>query len=142
MKNNKGITLTALVVYIAVMIIALGVISAIITQFYKNTKSLDADTDEILQLNRFNTYFLKEVKARGNKVDSIKDNYILFSSGNSFSLSNNEILYNNIPICDKVKSITFKLGQNGDEKDKTIIYVQTTFNDFTKSMHYKLEEIY
>ena len=133
MKNNKGITLTALVVYIAVMIIALGVISAIITQFYKNTKSLDADTDEILQLNRFNTYFLKEVKARGAYT---------FSSGNSFSLSNNEILYNNIPICDKVKSITFKLGQNGDEKDKTIIYVQTTFNDFTKSMHYKLEEIY
>ncbi len=142
MKNNKGITLTALVIYIAVMIITLGIISAIITQFYKNTNSLEADTDEILQLNHFNTYFLKEVKAKGNKVDSVNDNYILFSSGNSFSLANKEILYNNIPICDKVKSITFKLGKNGDGVDNTIIYVEIIFNDFTKSMNYKLEEIY
>lgn len=144
MKKEQGITLTSLVIYIFVMFIVLGVMSAIINQFYQNTNSIEADTEEILEFNKFNTYFLKEVKTKGNKVDSISenDNYILFGTGNTFSLFSDKIYYNNVEICKGVQSLIISQGKNGDGLDKNIIYVTLTFENFTKSINYKIEEIY
>lgn len=143
MKKEQGITLTALVIYVIVMIIAIGVISTIINQFYKNTNSIEADTKEILEFNKFSTYFLKEVKIKGNKVDTIiSDKYILFETGNSFSLSGNKIYYNNVEICNEVESLTILQGKNGDGVNKDIVYITVNFKNFTKSMNYKIEEIY
>ena len=77
MKKENGITITALIIYIIVMIMVLGVINVIINQFYQNTNSIEADTEEILEFNKFNTYFLKEVKSKGNKVLLMKIIYYL-----------------------------------------------------------------
>ena len=137
MKSNKGITLVSLIVYIIIMFIVLGGMSAIVNTFYKNNNKAEADTEDILQFNHFNTYFLKEVKTRDNKVDRISNNYILFSSGNSFSFKNNQIYYNNIPICEGVQSFMII-----PESDNSIINVNVTFKNFSKSMNYKVEEIY
>lgn len=143
MKKEQGITLTALVIYVIVMIIAIGVISTIINQFYKNTNSIEADTKEILEFNKFSTYFLKEVKTKGNKVDTIiSDKYILFETGNSFSLSGNKIYYNNVEICNGAESLTILQGKNGDGVNKDIVYITVNFKNFTESMNYKIEEIY
>lgn len=142
MKKEKGITLTALVIYIIVMVIAVTVINSIISQFYQNTNSIEADTEEIIEFNKFNTYFLKEVKSKGNKVDTINENYILFKTGNAFSLSSDKIYYNNIEICKGVQTFTILQGKNGDGIDNNIIYVTLSFKNFTKSINYKLEEIY
>ena len=142
MKNQKGITLTSLVVYIVVMVIVLGVMSTIINTFYENTDSIQGDTQEIIEFNNFNTYFLKEVKKKDNKLDSIKDNYILFASGNSFSLVNNSIYYNDIEISSGVKEFIIKQGLNGNGVDETIVYITIKFEEFSKSINYKIEEIY
>ena len=142
MKKENGITITALIIYIIVMIMVLGVINVIINQFYQNTNSIEADTEEILEFNKFNTYFLKEVKSKGNKVDSINENYILFGTGNSFSLSSDKIYYNNVEICKGVQALTISQGKNGTGEEKDIIYVTLTFGNFTKSINYKIEEIY
>lgn len=142
MKNQKGITLVSLVVYVIVMIIVLGVLSAIINQFYKNNDSMEADTEEILKFNKFNTYFLKEAKLKDNKVDNVSDNYILFSSGNSFSLSGDAIYYNNIQICKGVKEFVVQQGKDGNGENENIVYIQLSFDNFTKSINYKIEEIY
>ncbi len=146
MKKQNGITLVSLIIYVVVMTIVLGVMSQIINNFYSNTSAVQGNVQEIVEFNKFNSYFLKEVKARNNKVDKVKNeptnNYILFSSGNSFSLSNNAIYYNNIKICDGVQSMQIELGKNGDEIDKTIIYVTLNFGNFNKSINYKIENIY
>lgn len=142
MKNQKGITLTSLVIYVIAMIIVLGVMSSIITEFYKNTNNLNLDTEELLQFNNFNTYFLKVVKAKGNRVDTIKTNYILFSSGDSFSFANHQIYYNNIAICNGAEEFTILSGKNGDGISQDIVYVTIRFQNFTKSINYKIEEIY
>lgn len=142
MIKEHGITLVSLVIYIIVMLIVLVVISTIINKFYQNTESMEADTEEILEFNKFNTYFLKEVKSKGNQVDTITPNYILFKTGNSFSVSNEKIYYNNIQICKGVKSLTIVQGKDGTGEEKDIIYVTLTFENFTKSINYKIEEIY
>lgn len=151
MKSDKGITLVALVIYVIVMIIVIGIMSTILDNFYKNTNSMQADTEEILQFNNFNTYFLKEIKSNGNSVDSIgnEDKYILFASGNSFSFNsdNNKIYYNDIEICKQVQDMTISYGKVtndlGEEvEDNTVINITISFKEFSKSIKYKIEEIY
>ena len=142
MKSKKGITLTSLVIYVAAMIIILGVVSTIITQFYKNTTLMQANTDEIIEFNKFNTYFLKEVKLKGNALDSIggtNNSYILFKSGNTFLFDNNKIYYNNIEICDNVESAKFEVP---DKNNTDVISVTVVFEKFNKTIDYKIEEIY
>ena len=149
MRNNKGITLMSLVLYIAVMVIVIGVMSAILSDFYNNNNTMQEDTEDILEFNKFNTYFLKEIKSFGNSVDSIDEdgNYILFTSGNSFSFSNNKIYYNTKEICNGVESvnIAFRKSQNdeGEEiEDKTIIDINFKLKKFNKVISYTIEDIY
>ena len=142
MKKQSGITITSLIIYVIVMVIVIAILSSIINSFYNNNKNMSVNTDEIIEFNKFNMYFLKEVKKAQNKVEDIKENYILFSSGNVFSFYNNKIYYNDIEICKDINNLSFKTAKNGDGIDNTIIYVTLTIKDFTKSINYKIEEIY
>lgn len=151
MKNQKGITLVSLVIYIAVMLIVLSVMSSVIANFYGNIQGLNVSVDKLMELNKLNIYFLKEVKQYNNKVDTIKSDenssYILFSSGNSFTFSSNKIYYNNLEICKNVKSINFEYGKKEDEngtevEDKSVIKVVLNIDDLQKTMNYKIENIY
>ena len=110
MKNNKGITLVTLVLYIVLMCVVMIILGVIVSEFYNNTNTIQEDTKEVLEFNKFNTYFLKEIKSIDNNVDNINDNYILFTSGNSFSLSDNKIYYNDIDITDLSVTERAKLG--------------------------------
>jgi len=138
MKKENGITLVSLVIYIMVMILVLGVMSVIMKDFHDNTETLQGNVEEVLELSKFNNYFLKEVKTKDNKVeDFVNNKYILFTSGNSFSLYNNSIYYNNIKVCDKVKKMEIIFLE-----DRNVIDITLTFNSFTKNMRYKIENIY
>lgn len=141
MKSGKAITLTSLSIYIVVMIIVLGIMSSIISTFYANTEGMKAKVQELIEFNKFNINFLKEVKLYNNSVDTLKSEngecYILFASGNSFSFKNNKIYYNNIKISEGVKNIKFEYGEN-----KTIIIVNLEFESFEKTIKYKIENIY
>lgn len=142
MKKENGITLVSLVIYVIVMTIVIGIMSSIITNFYNNTDTVKSNVQEIVEFNKFNNYFLKEVKTLNNKIDVVSDNYILFTTGNSFSISNNSIYYNNIKICENVKRMQISIGKNGDGIDKTIVNIALSFEDFNKSISYKIENIY
>lgn len=139
MKKQNGITLVSLVVYVIVMTIAIAVIGSVITSFYSNTNSIQVDTKEVIEFNKFNAYFLKEVKTLSNKVDKLENNYILFTSGNSFLYSDNSIYYNNTEICRNVKSLVFSFPEN--EKND-VVNVSIEFDNFQKSLNYKIEDIY
>lgn len=143
MKKEKGVTLVSLVVYIVTMSIVISIISSIISNFYKNTTTVQGSIDEIIKFNKFNTYFLKEVKAIDNRIDSVSEKYILFSSGNSFSISNNIIYYNSRQICEGVDSILFETIENELElEQRTIIKVTLKIGTFEKIINYKIENIY
>lgn len=142
MKNQKGITLVSLILYVVVMTIVIAVMSSIISSFYKNTDTMQGNVGEIVEFSKFNNYFLKEVKTKNNKVDRIDTSYILFSSGNSFSISNNAIYYNSIKICNNVQSMEIKSGKDGNGEDESIINVTLNFENFNKSINYKIETIY
>lgn len=140
MKNNKGITLVTLVIYIVVMLISISLMGIINNNFYANNKGIYENVQDVLEFNKFNTYFLKEIKKKNNSVEKIQknenENYILFSNGNSFKKNADIIYYNNIKICENVEDITF------EEKDENIIKVTLDFINFGKTIEYKIESIY
>ena len=138
MKSEKGITLVSLVIYILVMVVIIAVMSQIISRFYDNTKELNSDTESVLEFNKFNSYFLKEIKQDGNKLDSIVNGNILFTSGNTFSKKDSYIYYNNTPICSKVKSFIATIDANDD----TIINIKIEFENYSKEINYKIEDLY
>lgn len=145
MKNEKGITLSSLVIYIIVMIMVIGVMTRVSLIFYNNTENLNDNTKDIIEFNNFNNYFVKEIKIANNKIDTIAEDgaYILFDTGNSFSLKNNEIFYNDLEIAKNVKNINFKYYTNSEGiEEKDIITVNVEFNNYSKQINYRVESIY
>ena len=144
MKKEKGITLMSLVIYVFLMIIMVGIMSSITINFSENMDELQGNVKDVIEFGKFNNFFIKEVKTTDNKVDHISDksNYILFTTGNSFSIINNEIYYNNTRICQGVETMQISLGKNGDGLDKSIVNVTLNFKSFNKSINYKIENIY
>lgn len=79
-KNENGITLTALVVYVTVMSIAIAAIATITTYAYKNMNNLEEDSQYAVELNKFDMYFLKDLKKAEiivieDSQDNAADNY-------------------------------------------------------------------
>lgn len=145
MKNESGITLNSLVIYIIVMIMVIGVMSSVSAMFYTNVNDLDASSIEISKFNDFNNYFVKEIKLQNNSIDTIgnEGDYILFKSGNSFSFKNNDIYYNDLKIVTDVKNMSFSYYDNQEKNAKhDIVTVNIAFEKYTKQINYKVEEIY
>lgn len=158
MKEEKGITMVSLAIYIVVMTLTIAVMGSIITNFYKNTDTIQGEVKEIIEFNKFNIYFLKEIKMDNNRIDSVsysepkagekageevsEELYILFTSGNAFSIKDGKIYYNNIKICENLKKVQISFGKNGNKLDRTIINVTLNFKTFNKSISYKMENIY
>lgn len=136
MKSQNGITLSSLIIYIIVMIMVIGVMASVSTMFYNNVNKLDNRTIEISKFNNFNTYFVKEIKLPNNGIDKIENNYILFKSGNSFLYQNQNIYYNDLMIVDNVKNLVFT------RESESVINLNISFEEYSKQIKYKIEEIY
>lgn len=147
MKNNKGITLNSLIVYVIAMMIVIVLVGKITSDLYKRTKGIEMITRDISSLNILNTYFLKEVKTAGNKINHIensagnqinKESKITFTSGDVFLAKDHKIFYNTSQICNYVEA-TFDYIEGKTDEIKVIIkfdYLEE------KELFYKIEEIY
>lgn len=145
MKNENGITLVSLVIYILAMLIIIGIMGKVSIMFYENSNDLDDDVKDIVEYNKFNSYFIKEIKSANNSIDKISTDgtYILFTSGNSFTFRNNKIFYNDLEIAEDVIELKFSKYLDSNQKvDNTVVTVEINFKNYSKKMNYKIEEIY
>lgn len=121
MKSQKGITLTSLVLYIMLVLIVLGILSVITASFQSNLKEVNKEGTKNSEVDSFNMYFLQEVKKQGNKINTISENEILFTTGNKFSFRENMIYLNdNIKIAENIENCAFS---DSLENGKTVITV-------------------
>lgn len=117
MKNNKGITLTSLMIYVIGMLIIIALISTLTTFFYKNIDVTAINDNTTTEYTKFSSNFLEEINQKDNRVidartymeDEEKISYIIFSTGNQYTYkSNNKSIYkNNIKICQNVEECIF-----------------------------------
>ena len=132
MKNEKGITLTSLVIYIIALSIIVIMFGVMRNNFENSVKDISQESNLESEFNKFNLYFTKDVKIEGNKAVLDGQNKITFYSGSSYEFINEEknVVYKNsdkeIKILRNVNSCTFATTID-TETAKTIITVSILF---------------
>lgn len=113
MKNNKGITLTSLIIYVIGMTIMISTVATLTSFFYKNI-DIESINNDTTQYTKFSSIFSEEINRENNHVIDCKslteeESYIIFSSGNqyTFNINSKKIYKNNVKICDNVETCDF-----------------------------------
>lgn len=139
MKNEKGVTLISLTVYVIVMAIVVGVLAIITTFFYKNTIDIK-DIDPITEYTTFNSFISDEVNHSSIEVLECKNNYIVFNDGVQYTFieANKGIYRNKVKICSGIEKCSFEVGvENGN----TVVRVEfKAEGQSKKNMSYTLKK--
>ena len=125
MTKEKGVTLISLAIYVATILIVIGILATITGAFKNNIKEINSRGTNNYEIDKFNLYFLKEVKKQGNEIESISQtgNEILFTSGNKYTFESEDnciYLNDSIKIAENIQSCTFS---SSTENEKTVITV-------------------
>ena len=67
MKNQKGITLTSLGIYVVICILVVAMLATITANYKGAIKSMDNEAEYSSEYSKFNLYFLEEVKKQENQ---------------------------------------------------------------------------
>lgn len=138
MKNERGITLGSLIIYVIVTMMAIAILATIMASFTRDVKDISKSNTDNLELDKFYSYFLKDVKNSNNDISEIAENNqsITFTSGNEYSFSNQAIFYNdNIKLAENIEACTF---DEGEENGKTTITTAITINGTTYTRKFVL----
>ncbi len=116
MRNDKGITLLMLVIYIILTIIVLGIVSTIAMNFRKNLNDLDVKTVQDIEFDKLNVQLLQETKNEINKIITNESTAtkLVFKSGNTYEYKPEEeaiYLNNNIKVADNIEKCTFEIKE-------------------------------
>lgn len=133
MKNNHGVTITSLIVYVIAMLIVIGIIANLTSFFYTNVFNLEDESKNISEISKFNMYFLEEVKNSNNSIVEISENKITFITGNTFTLQDNSIYLNNIRICENVKNLNFEKEHINNKNVISVLITVGKNMEYTKT---------
>lgn len=156
MRTEKGVTLITVTIYIIVTLIMISIITVLTSYFYKNVDIQSISQNFNQQYTKFNSYFVKEVNKRGNKVVDIQSvsipqdeeenaetntsqqNYIVFSSGNQYTYipKNQGIYMNKVKIAQNITGCTF--ATHKEENGKTTVTVTILGDNFERETNYTL----
>lgn len=131
MKNESGITITSLVIYVMTLTLVVGLLSFITIFFNKNVTNVISTIGESVEYSKFNLYILKYVKNGYEIIDSQNDEekcYIIFSNGEdtiTFSLIQNILYFNKAKLCSNVDEFKWKekIAENGKNVLETLITI-------------------
>ena len=146
MKSEKGITLISLIFYILILTIITALIGTVSTYFYKNVSGINEDSKAVSTFNKFNMYFIEEVKRENNKVEEISNDMtsISFKSGNSFLYKDGFIYFNGKQICSEVNNLSFEFYEESGNINENIVTVNLnigTYSPYSKTIDYVVESI-
>lgn len=138
MKNNKGVTLTSLIIYIVLITVVMAIVMRITTHFSNNMEDV-ADVAFETEFNKINLYLLDETKKTGNVITEITQDgmAISFSKGNIYVYNHDDkIIYLNdgIKICENIEACLFE--QKKAENGKDILSLTITIANTTKIIEY------
>lgn len=142
MKNEKGITLIALIIYIILMTFVVAGVSAITTSFYGNLNEMDKTSESAVSFAKFNMYFIKDIKNENVKVISSGSNYVELSIKDNdgkpqtvkYSIQNGMLYRDKVKICDKIKESRITTSN-----ENTVITVYLKIDNYEKTTAYALE---
>lgn len=143
MKEEKGIALITLIIYIIIMTFVVAGVAAVTTSLYSNINDLDVDTKGAVGFAKFNMYMINDIKNNDVKILSHSDNQFLLQivhssdreENVSYSVSGETLYRNSVKICDNVKKI--EVTQSSKENEIT---VSLKIDNYEKTTTYVLEK--
>ena len=143
MKEQKGITLISLIIYVVLITFVVAGVSLLTSSFYKNVREFDNESESVVSYSKFNMYFLNDIKKDKIQIDEYQDNYlILFRKDNlnnesiQYSIQNGALYRNKVKICDDVKDGKFTANLSNDT-----INVYLKIGNYEKTTTYVIEKI-
>lgn len=134
-KNQKGVTLTELVVYITVMLAVLGVMDSISSFFYNNLGIVKESAKYSAQFDSFNSYITVDIK--NNKDVVVKNKTLIFEDGTTYVYNEADegIYRGNQKIATNVKAFNVsKKTITINNVDKNILTVQIIIGNSSKTL--------
>ncbi|MCI8361854.1 MAG: hypothetical protein HFJ41_01655 [Clostridia bacterium] len=143
MKSEKGITLTYLIIYVVLLILVVSTLSIVSTHFYSNTKYLMDNGKYVSQFDKFNMYFIEDVK-NNKETYSVDENKIVFEDGTIYTYSEKSIYRNKVELCRNIENCVFSKLEETDDNNftKKIINVKLSIageNKFETEINYILK---
>jgi len=147
LKNDRGITLASLAIYIISMLIALAILATVTAYFKSNFKEMNKNTTDIAEWDKFNLYFLDEVKKTGNDINPVIDPSVIEFVNIDGSINRYEYKQNDKAIyLIKSSGEVIKIAQNISfcefipdyTTGKTVITVNMTIGSDMRSQNYVL----
>lgn len=145
MKNSKGITLISLIVYIIVLLMVISIIATITTSMTTNLGAVEKSSKDVSKVNKFDMYFLSDIKNEGISIYDIKSNeYIILEDKNGeiiqYILKENAIYRleekndTQIQICNEITGFEITKETN----NKITIKIVVRENNYTSTKTYKI----
>lgn len=125
MRLEKGITLTSLIIYIVLLLVAIGILSTISQYFYSNTSYITEMGKYVSEFDKFNMYFIEDVK-NNSELYSVSENQIIFGDGTKYTYFGQAIYRNKVEICNNIYTCVFEQKEQVDENsfNKKIVGVK------------------
>ncbi len=106
MKSEQGVTLTSLVIYIAVATVLISTMTVMSSHFFANIQLVKNQSDYVVEYNKFNMFFIQDVKA--NKAASIIGTTIVFEDGTKYEYKDESIYRNDKKIAKNIRTASFE----------------------------------
>ena len=151
MKNQRGITLTSLIIYIVLIFVIIVILARVSVYFTSNMSEISKESASISEIDKFNMFFLRDVKQANNEIEtvSVDGTSITFTNGTTYEYSkdNNVIYYENtaddkkIIIAEIIEDCKFLQSK---ENSKDIVTVEITISEKVYKYEYVMgyENVY
>lgn len=132
LKNNKGITLLALTIYIFIFTLIIGVMTTISSFFYGRVYDVVDAPKHVSEFNKFVMFFSTDIKNYNSA--NVTNTTIDFENGPKYKYQNNKIYRNDVLIAKDILECNFLLKQhNVNTITKNIINVDLKIGKENKS---------
>ena len=128
LKNERGVTITSVLIYIIALTAVVIIIGRISTYFYRNMDQVTTNTAAAAEYTKFNSYFTDEINIEGNEVEFWEPNLIIFSkSENQYTFQGKGIYRNKVKICKDIDACTFSYNEDTKKID---VYLKIYNRDY------------
>lgn len=150
MKEEKGITLVILAIYVIIFSIVIGLLASLSSYIYSNLDNVNDSNIDLSEFNKFNMYFIEDIKTNNqalvqNLVNQEGENFyqIAFSDGDiyTYTIGDNSIYKNSQKIASNIEDFTAE-EYRVDEKTCIRISIRIGTKDntnYTKTIEYVLK---
>ncbi len=140
MRSERGVTLTALIIYMIIATVIITGMAVLSSYFYNNMSLIKTDSTYVVEYNKFNMFFIQDVKTN-QKADVVTDT-ITFGDGTEYQYKEGKIYRNNEEIATNIKNAMFSLDTYVVKNTtKSVITVRLDIGEKDKSYKKTIEYV-